>query len=189
MWWNSACIQSRYIHYVLEVPLKNLTSFLVQLLRLGSSFSSNSFKHHLCYIFICHLYHDKDTLDIIVSISAFFKDAVQCGACLIVYSLWQRSYAFESPEVSTGESYFMKLNYPFKVSTSLHYASWTLHLIKNELVPSNWVVPTPCLEIEEFLFWICSSVMGMWIFDPPCYLSTLMVLHEDSDACSLFFEE
>jgi len=27
------------------------------------------------------------------------------------------------------------------------------------------------------------------IFDPPCYLPTLMLLHEDSDACSLFSEE
>lgn len=103
-------------------------------------------------------------------------------------SLWQRSYAFESLEVSSGESYFMKLNYPFKVSTFLHYASWTLHLVKNELVPSNWVVPTPCLELDEFLFWICSSVMAMCVFNPPCYLSTLMVLHEDSDACSLFLK-
>lgn len=43
------------------------------------------------------MYHNKDALDIIVSISAFLEHAVQRGACLIVYFTVAAVICFREP--------------------------------------------------------------------------------------------
>jgi len=51
---------------------------------------------------------------------------------------WQRSYAFECPEVPTGENYFMKLTYPFKVGL-FFFLPYKVAVVNHALVEAAWI--------------------------------------------------